>query len=175
MEGMKTRRIIFVAALVAVLTAALVSLQAWAAGGDLVNGSGKLQAQGCEEESGVTGTCPWKLETNGTLAIFPGEFESIAQHVNQVGFVKKVVFKAEGGKKVVAENHESYGQKYLNLGLSDFYNMTEVDLSGLDVKEFDDQRQQDDGTGNGQKNGGRTFRRTGVFYFNQQAEGQQDG
>ena len=88
--------------------------------------------------SGVWGTCPWEIDDEWTLTIYPGVGEDIpAPYEGSPWYgywsdLKKVVFKSTNGAKVIAEGHNL---RWLFAG----YSFVEsFDLSGLDTSRATD-------------------------------------
>ena len=86
--------------------------------------------------SGLWGTCPWEITSDGTLTIHPGTGETQSNSSASPWYayrdsVKSVVFAEENGKMVIAPAN------CVSL-LEDMYNAETIDASGLDTSSVTD-------------------------------------
>ena len=86
-------------------------------------------------ESGDWGTCSWDLTSEGVLTIHPGtapdDSYDISPWFDYVNDITSIVVKTEDGKKVVAP-------PLAGAMFSCLYNVTSIDLSGLDTSRVTD-------------------------------------
>ena len=145
----------------ALLALPIAAPQAWAAGGLAAEDGSSLVAQTDTVAEGTYGTCPWTLDSQGTLTIFPGEFKKDPgwKDVIRAGIggadiddevygyrtdVKRIVFKAEGGDEVVVKSafaakfefeDEEDGGIYTESRswFASFPRLKSIDFSGVDT------------------------------------------
>lgn len=127
----------------AVLALAMVPAVAFAAPGVTQDGDNPLTAKEAPVlnengniAEGVWGTCPWEISADGTLTVHPGKgatpdtlySDEKSPWIKYALNIEKVVFKAEGGKKIDL----GYGPGLFN-GLT---MLKTIDFSGLDQSEL---------------------------------------
>lgn len=83
--------------------------------------------------SGTWGTCPWEIDSEGTLTVRPGEGVSgyHSPWIDHKDDVKKVIFAEEDGRKVKAPENAYYL-------FSGMYKIESIDLRGMDASNIKD-------------------------------------
>ncbi|MCR5473725.1 MAG: DUF285 domain-containing protein [Lachnospiraceae bacterium] len=83
--------------------------------------------------SGTWGTCPWEIDSEGTLTVSPGEGVSgyHSPWIDHKDDVKKVIFAEEDGRKVKAPENAYYL-------FSGMYKIESIDLRGMDASNIKD-------------------------------------
>ena len=88
--------------------------------------------------SGTWGTCPWEISADGVLTVHPGEGANTNGTSPWEGYktdITEVVFKAEGGNKVIAPADCSSLMGFSDVSevSDDYSNVCDIDFSGLDT------------------------------------------
>ena len=93
---------------------------------DTRNNIADLYERGVVPVGGVWGTCPWEIDAEGTLTVYPGEgVDTLRPGLGFDEKIKRVVFVQEDGRKVIAPSNSSH--------LLSYKQAASIDLSGLDT------------------------------------------
>jgi surface protein len=88
--------------------------------------------------SGTWGTCPWEISADGVLTVHPGEgadTNGTSPWEDYKTDITEVIFKAEGGNKVIAPADCSSLMGFSDVSevSDDYSNVCDIDFSGLDT------------------------------------------